>query len=37
MIIAGDAATRAIDSAGWGWGGRWRAVKDYQHISASGG
>lgn len=36
MIVEGDAATRAIDDAGWGWGGRWNGVKDYQHISASG-
>ncbi len=36
MIVEGDAATRAIDAAGWGWGGRWSGVKDYQHISSSG-
>ena len=37
MIVEGDAATRAIDAAGWGWGGRWSGTKDYQHISANGG
>jgi hypothetical protein len=36
MIVEGDAATRAFDAVGWGWGGRWSSVKDYQHISASG-
>ncbi len=36
MIVEGDAATRAVDAAGWGWGGRWSGAKDYQHISASG-
>jgi D-alanyl-D-alanine carboxypeptidase len=37
MIVEGDAATKAIDAAGWDWGGRWRGTKDYQHISATGG
>ena len=36
MIVEGDAATRAFDAAGWGWGGRWNGTKDYQHISANG-
>jgi hypothetical protein len=36
MIVEGDAATRAFDAAGWSWGGRWHASKDYQHISQSG-
>jgi hypothetical protein len=36
MIAEGDAVTRAVDGAGWGWGGRWSGAKDYQHISASG-
>ncbi|MFP5255793.1 MAG: M15 family metallopeptidase [Acidimicrobiia bacterium] len=35
-IREGDAFVRAVDAVGWGWGGRWRTVKDYQHISASG-
>jgi hypothetical protein len=37
MIVEGDAVTRAVDAAGWGWGGRWSGAKDFQHISASGG
>lgn len=36
MITEGDAVVRAFDSIGWGWGGRWRSSKDYQHFSASG-
>jgi len=37
MAVEGGALVRAFDAAGWGWGGRWRGVKDYQHFSASGG
>lgn len=36
MIVERDASTRAVDAAGWAWGGRWSGTKDYQHISASG-
>lgn len=36
MIHAGDAAVRAFAAVGWGWGGDWRSIKDYQHFSASG-
>ena len=36
MVVEGDAVVRAFDAAGWGWGGRWRGDKDYQHFSASG-
>jgi hypothetical protein len=36
MIHAGDAVVRAFAAVGWGWGGSWRGVKDYQHFSASG-
>jgi hypothetical protein len=36
MIREGDAVVRAVDAAGWGWGGRWISFKDYQHISANG-
>ena len=32
----GGALVRAFDAIGWGWGGRWTSVKDYQHFSASG-
>lgn len=34
MIHAGDAVVRAFRSIGWGWGGYWSGVKDYQHFSA---
>ena len=37
MAAAGHAVVRAFDAIGWGWGGRWQGVKDYQHFSASGG
>ena len=33
----GGVLVRAFDAIGWGWGGRWTSVKDYQHFSASGG
>jgi hypothetical protein len=36
MIHAGDAAVRAFASIGWGWGGSWHSLKDYQHFSATG-
>jgi D-alanyl-D-alanine carboxypeptidase len=36
MAYEGGAAVRAFDAIGWGWGGRWASVKDYQHFSASG-
>ena len=36
MVVEGDAVTAAFDAIGWGWGGRWSSVKDYQHFSASG-
>ena len=36
MITEGDAVVGAFDDIGWGWGGRWRSSKDYQHFSASG-
>ncbi|MFN0154398.1 MAG: M15 family metallopeptidase [Gaiella sp.] len=36
MAVEGGELVRAFDAAGWGWGGRWSAVKDYQHFSASG-
>lgn len=35
-IHEGDAVTRAFDSIGWGWGGRWSSLKDYQHFSLRG-
>lgn len=36
MIIEGGAVVQAFDAIGWGWGGRWRSSKDYQHFSVSG-
>jgi hypothetical protein len=32
----GGTLVRAFDAIGWGWGGRWTSVQDYQHFSASG-
>jgi D-alanyl-D-alanine carboxypeptidase len=36
VISEGDAVTRAFARIGWGWGGRWSGIRDYQHFSASG-
>ncbi len=36
MAREGGVLVRAFDAIGWGWGGRWTTVKDYQHFSASG-
>ena len=36
MAFEGGAVVRAFDAVGWGWGGRWTSVQDYQHFSASG-
>jgi hypothetical protein len=36
MAVEGGVLVRAFDAIGWGWGGRWSGVKDYQHFSASG-
>ncbi len=36
MAVEGGALVRAFDRIGWGWGGRWTSVKDYQHFSATG-
>ena len=36
MAYEGGALVRAFDRIGWGWGGRWTSVKDYQHFSESG-
>lgn len=36
MAVEGGALVRAFASAGWGWGGRWSASRDYQHFSANG-
>ena len=36
LIVEGDIVTQAFDAIGWGWGGRWGSLKDYQHFSATG-
>ena len=36
MAYEGGVLVRAFDAIGWGWGGRWTSVCDYQHFSASG-
>ena len=36
MAYEGGALVRTFDRIGWGWGGRWTSVKDYQHFSANG-
>jgi hypothetical protein len=37
MIHDGDVVVRAFASVGWGWGGHFQSIKDYQHFSATGG
>lgn len=35
-VIADDSiVVQAFDELGWGWGGRWNSLKDYQHFSAN--
>ncbi len=36
MIVEGDVVVSAFDAIGWGWGGRWRSLLDWQHFSANG-
>jgi D-alanyl-D-alanine carboxypeptidase len=36
MIHRGDLLYRAFISIGWGWGGNWGSIKDYQHFSLTG-
>lgn len=36
MIGPRGPVVAAFDAIGWGWGGRWRSLKDYQHFSANG-
>jgi hypothetical protein len=36
MATRGGALVRAFQAAGWGWGGDWPGVRDYQHFSANG-
>ncbi|MGP6089127.1 M15 family metallopeptidase [Antarctobacter jejuensis] len=36
VITAGDAVVTAFKKRGWGWGGDWSSLKDYQHFSQNG-
>jgi hypothetical protein len=36
MINEGGFVVRTFDRLGWGWGGRYRFTKDWQHFSANG-
>ncbi len=36
MITADGPVVRAFTAIGWGWGGGWKSLKDYQHFSESG-
>ena len=36
MAYEGGALVEAFDAIGWGWGGRWRGARDYQHFSTTG-
>ena len=36
MVTPDDVVVRAFAAAGWGWGGDFRTLKDYQHFSLSG-
>jgi hypothetical protein len=36
MAYEGGELVRAFRAIGWGWGGTWSGIKDYQHFSASG-
>ena len=37
MIKPGDVVVSAFAAIGWGWGGNFNSIKDYQHFSATGG
>ena len=36
MIQPGDVVTQAFAEIGWGWGGQWSSLKDWQHFSSNG-
>ncbi len=36
MIVSDGPVVGAFEAIGWGWGGRWSGLKDYQHFSATG-
>ena len=35
VVHDGDAVVSAFAAIGWGWGGDWSSLKDYQHFSAN--
>lgn len=36
MALAEGPGTRTFAAVGWGWGGDYRSLKDYQHVSSTG-
>jgi hypothetical protein len=36
IIRAGGVVVKAFAAIGWGWGGSWSSIKDYQHFSKTG-
>ncbi|MER7211946.1 M15 family metallopeptidase [Streptosporangium sp. NPDC000239] len=36
VVNPGDRVVKAFARVGWGWGGDWSGIKDYQHFSAGG-
>ncbi|HEX5614659.1 MAG TPA: M15 family metallopeptidase [Acidimicrobiia bacterium] len=37
MIHDGDVVVQAFAAIGWGWGGHYQSIKDWQHFSSTGG
>jgi hypothetical protein len=36
MLLPGSAVVAAFERRGWSWGGRWRSLKDWQHVEKKG-
>lgn len=36
LLTARSVLVKAFEARGWGWGGAWTALQDYQHLSADG-
>ena len=36
IITASGPVVRAFQAVGWGWGGSWHGLKDYEHFSQNG-
>lgn len=36
MLVSGGDAVAVFESRGWTWGGRWRSMKDWQHVEKKG-